>query len=148
VKGKIDRKRETPTIIVNDVIPISDAMGRLTTAVALKLDRVRHDAGLIPQMKPLLQKHKGNIRVYLQIATDSSQKVTMQLSRELQVRPVKGLVDDLEMLLGNGSVQLMGEGSKRLKRLEQQRLFKEDQAEEPEEEMTAMEELDAEEGEG
>jgi DNA polymerase-3 subunit alpha len=148
VKGRIDRKRETPTIVVNDVIPIADATARLTTAVALKLDRTRHDAGMIPQMKPLLQKHKGNIRVYLQIATESSQKVTMQLGRELQVRPVKDLLDDLETLLGSGSVQLMGDGSKRLKRLEQQRLFKEDQAigdkaGEGIDAAAAMEELDA-----
>jgi hypothetical protein len=103
-------------------------------------------------MKPLLQKHRGNIRVYLQIATTDaagdSKKVTMQLSRDLQVRPAKDLVDDLEMLLGSGSVQLMGDGSRRLKRLEQQRLFKEDQAEEPVETLTAMEELDAVENEG
>jgi hypothetical protein len=81
---------------------------------------------MIPQMKPLLQRHKGNIRVYLQIATEDAKKVTMQLSRDLQVRPVKDLVDDLETLLGSGSVQLMGDGSRRLRRLEQQRLFRED----------------------
>jgi DNA polymerase-3 subunit alpha len=143
VKGRIDRKRETPSLLVNDVIPIADATARLTTAVALKLDRTRHDAALIPQMKPLLQKHKGNIRVYLQIASENAQKVTMQLSRELQVRPAKDLLDDLEMLLGSGSVQLMGDGSKRLKRLEQQRLFKEEQLEDSAQEMTAMESLDA-----
>ena len=151
-RGKIDKKRETPTLILNDVIPIADANARLTTAVALKIDGTRHDVSLVPQMKPLLQKHRGNIRVYLQIATTDaagdSKKVTMQLSRDLQVRPAKDLVDDLEMLLGSGSVQLMGDGSRRLKRLEQQRLFKEDQAEEPVETLTAMEELDAVENEG
>jgi DNA polymerase-3 subunit alpha len=132
VKAKVDRKRETPTLVVNDVIPIADATSRLTTALALKLDRDRHPADVIPQVKPLLQKHKGNVRVYLQLVAGDSQKVTMQLSRELQVRPAKALIDDLEMLLGGGAVQLMGDGSRRLKRLEQQRLFKEDQAaEEP-----------------
>ena len=143
IRGRIDRKRETPTIVVNDVIPIADATGRLTTAVAVKLDHGKHQAEMIPQMKPLLQKYKGNIRVYLQVSTASAQKVVVQLSRDLQVRPAKEMVDDLETLLGSGSVQLMGDGSKRLKRLEQQRLFKEDQAEEAGAGMTAMEELDA-----
>jgi DNA polymerase-3 subunit alpha len=157
VKGKIDKKRGTPMILVNDVIPIADANARLTTAVALKLDHARHDLGMIPQIKPLLQRHKGNIRVYLQIATPDaatgdSKKVTLQLSRELQVRPAKDLVDDLEMLLGSGSVGLMGDGSRRMKRLEQQRLFREDsvdeQAEAKPDGMTAMEELDGAEEEG
>jgi DNA polymerase-3 subunit alpha len=125
VKGRVDRKRETPTIIVNDVIPISEAPARLTTAIALKLDRSQHEVSLIPQLKPLLQKHKGNIRVYLQIVTDDERRVTLSLGRELDVRPAKALVDDLEMILGAGGVQLMGDGSRRIKRLEQQRLFKE-----------------------
>ena len=152
VKGRIDKKRETPSIVVNDVIPIADATARLTTAVAVKLDRTRHDPAMIPQMKPLLQRHKGNIRVYLQIAMEDSKKVTMQLSRELQVRPANDLLNDLETLLGSGSVQLMGDGSKRLRRLEQQRLFREDsaegQTEEPADAITAMEELDAMDDEG
>jgi DNA polymerase III subunit alpha len=186
VKGRIDKKRETPSLIVNDVIPIGEAMGRLTTAVAVKLDRTRHEPGVVPQMKPLLQRHKGNIRVYLQMATmdasvgdasvgdasvgdasvgdasvgdasvGDSKKVTMQLSRDLQVRPVKDLVDDLEMLLGSGSVQLMGEGSRRLKRLEQQKLFREDtesagaevQLGDAAEAMAASDELDSKDEEG
>jgi hypothetical protein len=39
---------------------------------------------------------------------------------------VKALVDDLELVLGSGAVQLIGEGMRRQKRLEQQKLFKEE----------------------
>ena len=45
VKGKVDRKRETPSLLVNEVIPLADAVTRLTTAVAMKLDATRHNAG-------------------------------------------------------------------------------------------------------
>ena len=129
VKGRVDRKRETPSIMVNDFIPVEDAVGRLTTAMALKLDPTRHDDTVIVQMKPLLQKYKGGIRVYMQLQTGESKTVLLQLGRELSVRPAKELVDDLETLLGHGSVQLKGDGSRRLKRLEQQKLFAESQAE-------------------
>jgi hypothetical protein len=40
-------------------------------------------------------------------------------------------VGDLEQLLGNDSVDLAGAGSKRRKRLEQQRLFKDESIDEP-----------------
>jgi hypothetical protein len=43
------------------------------------------------------------------------------------VRLTRDLVEDLEMLLGPGSVQLGGDGQKRMKRLAQQQLFKEEQ---------------------
>ncbi|MBV8782031.1 MAG: hypothetical protein JO353_11590 [Phycisphaerae bacterium] len=128
IKGKIDRRRETPSIVVNDFIPIEEAVGKLTTAMAVKLDRGTHDSDRLIQMKPILQKHKGNIRVYLQLQTGDSQTVIMQLGRDLCVRPVKELVDDLELLFGNGTVQLRGDGARRLKRLEQKKLFTESES--------------------
>jgi hypothetical protein len=35
-------------------------------------------------------------------------------------------VEDVEQILGNGAVQLRGDGARRLKRLEQQKLFKDE----------------------
>jgi len=43
VRGKIDRKRETPSLLINEVLPIADALPKLTTTVALKLDGARHN---------------------------------------------------------------------------------------------------------
>ena len=55
----------------------------------------------------------------------------MRLDRERSVKPTQALVDDLEMLLGTGSVQLCGLGTRRKKRIEQQQepLFKQEQQE-------------------
>jgi DNA polymerase III subunit alpha len=125
VRGKVDRKRETPSLLVNEVIPVSEAVGRLTTAVALKLDPVRHSDEAVGQLEPVLKKHKGNIEVYLQVSVSPSQKVTMRLDRERFVRPSRDLVEDLELALGGGSVQLCGAGTKRRKRVVQQSMFEE-----------------------
>jgi DNA polymerase-3 subunit alpha len=125
VKGKIDRKREVPSLLVNEIIPLGDAVSRLTTAVALKLDKDRHNAEVINQIPPVLARHKGNLPVYFQINTPTG-KVTMQIDRQHAVKPSPTMVGDIELLLGPGSVDLAGAGSKRKKRLEQQRLFKED----------------------
>jgi DNA polymerase-3 subunit alpha len=125
VRGRIDRRRETPCVVVTDVIPVSESIGKLTTGIALKLDESQHPPDLVPQIKPLLQQHRGNVRVYLQIAT-RSQKVVLQLGKDFSVRPAKQLVEDLQTVLGSGSVQLIGDGMRRQKRLEQQKLFKEE----------------------
>jgi hypothetical protein len=68
------------------------------------------------------------------VATSPTQKVTMRLDRERSVKPTPALVDDLEMLLGSGSVQLCGLGTRRRKKIEQQQqpLFKQEQEEAPE----------------
>ena len=122
--------RETPSLLINEVIPIGESIGRLTTAVALKLDPARHPESVVTQLDPLLRRHKGNTEVYLQVATSPTQRVVMRLDRERFVKPTKELVDELELLLGGGSVQLCGAGTRRqkLKQQQQQSLFKEYEA--------------------
>jgi hypothetical protein len=88
------------------------------------------------------------LRVYLQVETLAAQKVLLQLNKSLSVRPSKKLIEDVEQLLGAGSVQLRGDGARRLKRLEQKKLFAEEAAvEEPAlvSEDAAMASMDAEE---
>ena len=131
VKGKVDRKNETASIMVNEVIPVSDAVTRLTTAIALKLDPAKHNAAVIAEIPPVLAKHKGTLPVYFQVSTPTG-KVTMQIDRQHAVKPSPALVGDIEQLLGHASVELAGAGSRRKKRLEQQRLFKEEVEELPE----------------
>ena len=42
MRGKVDKRRETPCIMVTDVIPIEAAIERLTTSIGVKLDPIRH----------------------------------------------------------------------------------------------------------
>ncbi|MDB5333281.1 MAG: polymerase alpha subunit, partial [Phycisphaerales bacterium] len=127
LKGKIDRRRETPSIVVNDLIPVEDAVGRLTTMVALKLDPLRHSEEALAQLEQALARHKGNVEVYIQVSTGRDQKVTMRLDRDRFVRPTQQFVDDLELILSPGSVQLCGLGTRRRKKAMQQQLFKEEE---------------------
>ena len=125
VRGKVDRKRETPSLLINEVIPVADAVAKLTTTVAIKLDAGRHTGDVAEQLEAVLKKHKGGTEVYLQVTTGPTQKVTMRLDRERFVKPTKDLVDDLEQLLGGGAAMMCGAGTKRarLKAAQQQPLF-------------------------
>jgi DNA polymerase III alpha subunit len=121
VRAKVDRKRETPSLLINEVLPIADSVSKLTTAVALKLDPSLHGSKEVAELEAVLKRHQGNTEVYLQVSAGPARKVVMRLDRERSVRPTPQLVDDLEMLLGGGSVQLCGAGTRRRKRLEQMR---------------------------
>jgi DNA polymerase-3 subunit alpha len=125
VKGKVDRKRETPSILVNEVIPIEDAINRLTTGLLVKLESDRHSPDILPQLKPLFRQHHGRLPIWFEILT-AEQKVTMKVNGDLAVKPSAELVEEIERLLGSGAAQLVGAGSKRTRRLQQQQLFKED----------------------
>jgi DNA polymerase-3 subunit alpha len=131
VKAKVDRKRETPCLVINEIFSIAEAVPKLTTTVAIKLDPLRHDAGALREIKPLLARHKGNLPVFAQVKELSGRKVTMKLPKDLNVRPTTALVDDIDLKLGHGTLQLYGDGQRRLRRIQQQVLFREaDQASE------------------
>src|SRR5688500_13513590 len=123
VRGKVDKRRETPCLMVNDVIPIESAIERLTTSIGVKIDRTRHTSEVMTDLKGVIKKHAGKKELFVQVQTADGKKVSLRVNGELGVRLTKDLVDDLEQLLGNGSVQLGGDGQKRMKRLAQQQLF-------------------------
>jgi DNA polymerase-3 subunit alpha len=125
LRGKVDKRRETPCLMVNDVIPIESAIEKLTTSIGVKV------AGGVDlqQLKALAKKHAGKKEWFVQVQTADGAKVSLKVNGELGLRVTRDLVDDLEMLVGNGNVQLGGEGQRRMKRLSQQQLFKEPAAE-------------------
>ena len=141
VKAKVDKRRETPCLIVNDVLPVSVAAGKLTTAIKLNLDPLRHTPAMLVQLKPLLQKHKGGCDVYAQMASDKvcgeHKKITLRFGTDLRVSPSDDFVGDVEDVLGHGSVDLIGDGLKRQRRLEKQAQQKLFAADEPEEAVAA-----------
>jgi DNA polymerase-3 subunit alpha len=126
LRGKIDRRRETPSLMVNDLIPIEEAIPKLTTSLGLKLDPSRHTPALTAELDPLLRRHKGNTEVYLQIAASLTTRVVMKLDRDRYVKPSADLKAELSHLLGGDCVQFSGVGTRRKKKQAQQALFKEE----------------------
>ncbi len=128
LRGKVDKRRETPCLMVTDVLPIELSVERLTTHIGVKLDPTRHNAGALSSLKDVIKKHPGKKELIVQVFTGDGKKVSLRVNGELGVRITKNLVEDLEQALGNGSVLLGGDGQKRMKRLAQQQLFKDAQA--------------------
>jgi DNA polymerase-3 subunit alpha len=119
LKGKIDRRRETPSIMVNEVIPMSDAATRLTSLVVIKLDQTRHTTDVISQIKPVLKQHKGGCEVYAYL-NGVGPGVLMRLGRDWAAKPSNDLSDQLEHLLGPGTIEFRGSARKKKKPAEEQ----------------------------
>jgi DNA polymerase-3 subunit alpha len=128
LRGKVDKRRETPCLMVNDVIPIDSAVEKLTTSIGVKLDPTRHANEALDGLKQVLKKHAGKKELFVQVPAADGSKVSLRVNGEHGVRISRDLVEDLEMLLGNGTVQLGGDGQRRMRRLAQQQLFKEEAA--------------------
>jgi DNA polymerase-3 subunit alpha len=128
LKGRIDRRRETPSIVVSELIPIEQAVSRLTTGLLVKLDGARHEPGIVRQIKPILSKYTGRLPIYIEICLPSSGTTVLKINGDMGVKAKERLLEDLDGVLGAGGAQLIGAGTKRQRRLAQQQLFKEDAA--------------------
>ena len=120
VKGKVDRRRESPCIVVTEMFPAAESVGRLTKFVALSLDSGRHTGDVLGQLKPVLAKHRGSAELYIQIVMPDAHKLTIRLPRDFSIKPDEQVVKELEEVLGHGAVKLGGEGSRRAKQRQQQ----------------------------
>ena len=124
LKGKIDKRRETPCILVDEAIPVTEAIAKLCTGLVIKLDRSRHNPEIIAKLQPILKSHGGRAQVFTQVAWNSEKNVILKLPNEWGVRPTAELADAITHILGSGSLDFKGPGSRRLLRMRQQTMFK------------------------
>ncbi|HEV8605605.1 MAG TPA: DNA polymerase III subunit alpha [Tepidisphaeraceae bacterium] len=129
VKGRVDRKRETPSLQINEVIPVEESLAKLTTSLVLKLDEKKHKEDVVEALLPVVKQHTGRTPLWASVAAEGGQSITLRMGSDYQIRPTKAAVEELERVLGSGGVQIYGAGSKRARRVAQQQLFKVDENE-------------------
>ncbi len=123
VKGKVDQRRETPGIIVNELIPISQAMARFTRGVKVEIDRIDGAIETLRELKGILSKHQGNCQTYLSVPATGEKRALIALDKQWWIRATPALKEELEFALnGHGRIELAGDGTRRSK-AQQQPLF-------------------------
>ncbi|MFT3786791.1 MAG: hypothetical protein QM770_11590 [Tepidisphaeraceae bacterium] len=129
VRAKVDRKREQACLIVNEVQPLEVAAAALTTGVKLRVDPLVTQPATIELLKGVLGKHKGGCETFFAVQLADGKQLPIQLPKEFRVKPTKELHADVEHLLGHGSYEAIGPGTRRKKMQEQQqKMFEEQQA--------------------
>jgi DNA polymerase-3 subunit alpha len=113
LKGRIDRKRETPTLLVQELIPLAQAAARLTTHVLIRLDAAVHTPDSVSKLTELLSNRKGNAEAFVQVAGLDGRRALLRLGRDRKVRVADDFVESVESVVGARRVQLLGPGSRR-----------------------------------
>ena len=107
LSGTVDRRRERPNIIVDEIIPIDEALEKLTGEVHL-----RCPAGiaqpLLKQLRDVLKAHRGRCPVVLQYRPTVHPETCLVFRAEdsLHVRPSRQLLNDLLTLFDEDRVVL------------------------------------------
>ncbi|MCK4511856.1 hypothetical protein KAW64_08965, partial [bacterium] len=108
IDGKVStREEQEPKIIVNDLVPLSSAMGRFVERIAIHLTTVGLEESLLHDVRDVLLKHPGRCPVEIVLETADRRELTVGVGT-VRVEPCPALLDGLEPLVGQSSVELVG----------------------------------------
>ena len=102
--------RPEPDFMVKKIFTLDDAKKELTRGVLLRMNYRSEESGreLFESVARLLQKSKGQCPVYLAIRDTGGKSMQFKLNSEFFVNPNNLRVEELEMVLGAGSVIYTG----------------------------------------
>ena len=104
LRGKVDRRREEPSLRVEQVIPHTEAAEALAQSLLLEVSEEKQ----LAELSPLLRRHPGNTLVYLNVRTADGLVVQIECNRALRVACNARLLGSLTGLLGRGAVTILG----------------------------------------
>jgi DNA polymerase-3 subunit alpha len=117
VRGSVDRRREEPSLRVDEAIPAAQAPFVLTDSIVLSLSSLADRQELLEQVVDLLRTHasRENARpVYLDITTAENSIATIHCGPDLRVRCGPEFVRAATAILGPDRVALVTAGGKRI----------------------------------
>ena len=105
----IDRvNRDEPIFVLSKILAIESARRELATALLVRMSLVRHSPADIDSLARILRRAPGPCRVEMLVTDAMGRRAQLKVGESFQVDPNKLPLDELEMLLGEGSVIFAG----------------------------------------
>ncbi|MCX5692852.1 MAG: DNA polymerase III subunit alpha [Candidatus Omnitrophica bacterium] len=105
VNGRLSLKEERPKIIVEEIIPISDARKKFTQSVSIELLSQGMDEELFGRLRSVFSRYQGDTPVYLNFSTKTNGSYRQLIDRKLFVSPTNELAGELETLIGKEHIK-------------------------------------------
>lgn len=108
LKGTVDTSRETPSVIVNEVIPVERADEALAAEVRVTLPRGAIEDARLEALATALLSSRGQCPVVLELTTREGVRARIRVGTGLYVQPGERLERAVEAVLGPGTVRVSG----------------------------------------
>ncbi|MDQ7778772.1 MAG: DNA polymerase III subunit alpha [Planctomycetota bacterium] len=105
VRGKVDFRREEPTVKVSEVVPIENAREAFTGSLTVVLSGAGIDMALLERLKRIFDAHPGPCTVFIMFENTEGKKIMFKTSGRMMVSPSAAFVKDVEELLGKGRLR-------------------------------------------
>ncbi len=101
VAGSVDRRRERPNIVVDEIVPMDSAIEQFTGSFVLRLGGISPTSDLLKRLHEVLVRHRGACPIFLELRPASRPDVnaTIRPDKQWFVKPSRKLVDELVGLL-------------------------------------------------
>jgi DNA polymerase-3 subunit alpha len=106
VKGVVERNRDEPGLVISRVLTLEQAVLEMADKLWVLLRLDQHRPSHIDALAEVLRRTPGRCPVYLTVRDGTGKNSVLRLGREFAVNPHTFARDDLEALLGPGSVKL------------------------------------------
>jgi DNA polymerase-3 subunit alpha len=108
VRGKLERDDESIRLLAAEIVPLDSVHERLAREVAIHLKK---PAGreMFEALGEIFSRHRGDRRVAFEIDVAGSAtpiRVRAEVSSQIRVRPSPALIQEVEQLVGRGTVEL------------------------------------------
>jgi DNA polymerase-3 subunit alpha len=114
VKAAVERTREEPGLVLNDILSVEQAQRQLTKWLLLDLSVGTHSLSALDALAGVLQRTPGACPVYVQVRDVGGKRALLKASEEFHINPASLSTADLEMILGPGRVKFRGANGKRV----------------------------------
>ena len=104
-KAKIETRGDEPSLILEELIPIEDALTRFQGSLQISLSP--EDSGLLNRLRACLGAHSGSVPVQFQVQGDDGSLRRVRLSSESAVALDQDLVLSLQEILGHERLALV-----------------------------------------
>ncbi len=108
IRGKVDKRREQPSIVVNQVFDMTRAEEELTHEVRLNIDKDMLNHNIISQFKTVCAAHRGRTPVFVSLRSHNNMRVTIQT--EHGVKPDVDFRRKVTNMFGHENLKLTGPG--------------------------------------
>ena len=103
--GRPESSGDAIKIHIEKLIPIEEVRDAYTESIKIYLDKERHSAQKIPELKKILLRYKGNIPVFVSLINNGSKGRNFGL-REMRVNVSNDFIRELSGSLGEDSLIL------------------------------------------
>lgn len=106
LKGKMELDEERIKILLEEIVPLDQVREKKADSVLIKVMTTGMDEDVAHSLKTIMEKHKGHCPIHFSLIYPQQYQVSLEASSKYRVTPSKEFINDIEGLLGKGSVKI------------------------------------------